>query len=82
MGLLQGDICEGCGADLRYEYTDSQGTTKTYSRAIGVQYSYDSPEHYDGVSEWRCPDCKLRIGRWSGKRLADGEPELRFGGQP
>lgn len=46
---------------------------------IGVEYSYDSPEHYDGISEEMCIDCKIRIGRWSGKRLADDEIETRYG---
>lgn len=49
---------------------------------IGVEYGYDSPDHYDGVSEWWCPDndgCGVRIGRWSGKRLVDGETEPRYG---
>lgn len=45
-----------------------------------VEYSYNHAEHYDGVSEWWCERCGLRIGRWSGKRLAAGEPELRYGG--
>lgn len=29
-----------------------------FSRLVGVEHTYDHPEHYDGVSEWRCPDCK------------------------
>jgi hypothetical protein len=28
-----------------------------FSRLIGVQLSYDHPDHYDGVSFWRCPSC-------------------------
>jgi DNA-directed RNA polymerase subunit RPC12/RpoP len=47
---------------------------------IGVEYYLLHPEHYDGVSEWRCEDCGVRIGRWSGKELADGESEKRYGG--
>lgn len=46
---------------------------------IMVEYSWDSPDHYDGVSEIRCNDCKARIGRWSGKELAEGEIEKRYG---
>lgn len=46
---------------------------------IMVQYAYDNPEHYDGISEYFCCDCKIRIGRWSGKVLKDGEVEPRFG---
>ena len=44
---------------------------------IEIEYAWDSPEHYDGASEYLCRKCRIRIGRWSGKRLADGEPELR-----
>jgi len=47
---------------------------------IGVEYWYTSPNRYDGVSEWMCLPCDIRIGRWSGKRLAEGEEEKRFGG--
>lgn len=44
-----------------------------------VEYAPESPEHYDGVSEIQCLDCKTRIGRWSGKELEEGEIELRGG---
>lgn len=44
---------------------------------IGVQYGYGEPEHYDGISEWRCGDCGCRQGRFSGRVLNDGECELR-----
>lgn len=30
---------------------------KRFSRIIGVELGYDHPDHYDGVSFWRCPDC-------------------------
>lgn len=46
---------------------------------IMVEYSYDNPEHYDGVSEINCKDCFARFGRWSGKELVEGEIEKRFG---
>ena len=39
----------------------------------------EQAEPYNGVSEYFCPDCKIRIGRWSGKVLKDGEVETRFG---
>lgn len=71
---LANNHCKGCGADLIYE----RGGT-TYSRVIGVEYPYGSPERYDGVSEWQCPDCGRREGRWTGKVLEDGEIEKRFG---
>jgi len=46
---------------------------------IDVEYPYDSPDHYDGVSEHQCLKCLLRIGRWSGKRLGAEETEPVFG---
>jgi len=46
-----------------------------------VEYFWNHPEHYDGVSEIRCQDCKCRWGRWTGKILADDEYEKRFGGE-
>ena len=48
---------------------------------VMVEYAYGSPERYDGVSEIDCKDCGARFGRWSGKELADGEVEKRFGGK-
>lgn len=64
-------VCEGCGADLK--------GVNGYVRCIGIEYSYDSPDHYDGISEYCCPDCGRREGRWTGKVLRDGESEPLFG---
>ena len=44
-----------------------------------VEYAWNDPDHYDGVSEIDCRDCGKRYGRWSGKELAEGEKEPRFG---
>lgn len=65
--------CPECGGSWEYEVFG-----KKYSHLIGVQYSYPNPEHYDGVSEWNCPHCGVRWGRWSGKILGEGESEKRF----
>ena len=48
---------------------------------IMVEYAYGTPERYDGISEIDCRNCGARFGRWSGKQLADGELEKRFGGE-
>jgi hypothetical protein len=64
---LRDDYCAGCNATLRYRGADGQ----EYSRVIGVEYQGG----YDGVSEWHCPDCGRREGRFSGKVLGDGEFE-------
>lgn len=47
------------------------------STATGIQYQ-GTREDYDGVSEWRCA-CGKRWGRWTDKRLIDGELEKRYG---
>jgi hypothetical protein len=46
---------------------------------IGVQYVWNHPEHYDGVSEWRCDVCGTRFGRWTRRELKDGEVEKKYG---
>jgi hypothetical protein len=55
-----------------------ENETTHYSRVIGVEYQ----GRYDGISEWVCPDCGRREGRWSGKVLGEGETEERYGGRP
>ena len=44
----------------------------------GVQYR-GTPEDHEGVSEWQCPKCKRRVGRWTGNVLEQGECEPRYG---
>lgn len=44
---------------------------------VHVEYAWDSPEHWDGVSEVKCLCCGVRIGRWSGRLLQPGELEPR-----
>lgn len=68
------DICAGCGSNLSYEVKG-----KSFTRRIAVEYSYDSKNHYDGISEFQCPDCGRREGRWTGRVLEDGESEPPFG---
>lgn len=36
-----------------------------YSHLVGVELSYDDPNHYDGVSLWMCPYCGTRWDRWT-----------------
>jgi DNA-directed RNA polymerase subunit RPC12/RpoP len=47
-------------------------------KVLLLEYA-DGPEQYDGISEIDCQDCGARIGRWSGKELALGEVEKRYG---
>lgn len=45
----------------------------------GVEYNLGHPEQYDGVSEWRCNVCDIRIGNWTKRELKEGEDEPRYG---
>jgi hypothetical protein len=60
---MDGEKCKKCGSE----------------NIMMVEYALGSPEHYDGVSEIECLDCKARIGRWSGRELEEGEAELPGG---
>lgn len=40
---------------------------------VGVEYSYDDPYHYDGISEYECTKCHARYGRWHEQELKDNE---------
>lgn len=56
--------CPKCGSD---------------EQICGVEYAYDDPEHYDGISEFHCMKCNARWGRWTGKILNEGEYERKGG---
>ena len=47
------------------------------AQMVSVEYRLTT-EDYDGTSEYACA-CGVRIGRWTGNRLADGELEPRYG---
>lgn len=64
--------------DYRAVADQIENPTTHFCRVIGIEYQGG----YDGVSEWRCPDCGRREGRWSGKVLGEGETEERYGGRP
>ena len=57
--------------DYRAVADQIEDPTTHFSRVSGVEYQGG----FDGVSEWVCPDCGRREGRWSGRVLADGETE-------
>ncbi len=51
---------------------------------MGIEYGIlDIPNaneyYYDGISEWKCIGCGIRIGKWTGNILKEGELEPRFG---
>ena len=53
-------VCPHCHSSLVYSYTGSNGVSREYSRAIGVEV----PGTYDGILYWQCPDCGHRWHRW------------------
>lgn len=57
--------CRNCGND----------------KFIYIEYSYGSPNRYDGWSERMCDKCEARYGRWTDKQLLGNESEPRFGGK-
>ena len=73
--LVVADLCPYCGVLLTYEVD-----LHIYSRVVGVEYPYGHKDRYDGVSEWRCPDCGTREGRWTGEVLTGDATEPRHGG--
>lgn len=48
-------------------------------KLITIEYHWESPNHYDGISEYACENCKYRQGRWSEKELKEGEEETVYG---
>jgi hypothetical protein len=63
------------------EITRSYGSTpenpKKFSRLIGFELPYDHPEHYDGVSFWRCPDCSYDWQRFAPKAKTRAQDQLQ-----
>ena len=55
--------------ELRQKITIWYSPPYKFSRLIGVEYAYDHPQHYDGVSEWACPDCDTRWYRFQPKPM-------------
>ena len=60
---MEGQKCKKCGS----------------KNIIMVEYDYANPEYYDGASEIDCQDCGARFGRWSSRKLSEGEFERKFG---
>ena len=59
---------------MGWQCRECKGRTRTW-----VEYSWDSPEHYDGISEWHCSDCWTRYDRWTDEVLEEGEIAKRYG---
>ena len=48
-------------------------------KVILVEYWYDNPNRYDGISEISCKDCGKRYGRWTNNVLKENEFEPPYG---
>ena len=70
MSTLTRERCGFCGTALAQTVGGFVG-----SRIVGVEYPYGHPGRYDGISELRCPDCHVRVGRWSGRVLEGDDYE-------
>jgi hypothetical protein len=36
-----------------------------WNRLMGIELPYDHPKYYDGISYWKCPDCKTTWDRFT-----------------
>lgn len=50
--------------ELRALIEESYSPPHRFSRLIGVELPLNHPQHYDGVSLWRCPDCNHEWNRF------------------
>lgn len=85
MSIHDTEVCPKCGADLRGDEIPESarelyGGRTHFTRVINVEYPPNCPYHYDGVSEYKCPDCSYREGRWTQKELKPNEHERVHGG--
>jgi DNA-directed RNA polymerase subunit RPC12/RpoP len=70
----------GLENDLRLETLRGERCPRCGPKVMGgCEYAYGSPERYDGISEWVCPSCGTRVGRWTGRVLTGSMAEPRFG---
>lgn len=61
-------IWQGMTDEQIDEYVkDGYSPPYRWGRQIGIELSYDHPNHYDGVSYWQCPDCDATFNRFTGK---------------
>lgn len=75
------DNCPKCGASWKGEPIPeasraNYGNKTHFRRLIGIEFPYDHPEHYDGISVWACPDCDGKWDRFTGKERPDSPPSL------
>ena len=52
-----------CGGDIPKKSREHYAPPYKWSRVIGVE----DPMKYDGISYYKCPDCKAMFDRWTGE---------------
>lgn len=62
-GQTDEDLIKSAG-----HYGWTKDNPRRFGEIIGMELSYDDPEHYDGVSYWLCPGCNIAWNRWDGER--------------
>lgn len=65
-------------AELEQYMKDSYAPPYRWRREIGIEYMLTN-EDYDGISEYKCPDCHTRFGRWTGTEIPEGYLESQYG---
>ena len=56
--------------ELQKDIEEKYSPPYRWGRLIGVELAYDHPNHYAGVSYWKCPDCETVWDRFTGKKVA------------
>lgn len=55
-------------ADIQKYVEDHYSPPYRWGRQITIELPYDHPDHYDGVSYVKCPDCQVTFNRFTGKK--------------
>lgn len=51
--------------DIQAYVDESYSPPHRWGRQIGIELAYDHPNHYDGISYWKCPDCETTWNRFT-----------------
>ena len=54
-------------AEIDKMVEESYSPPYRWGREIGIELPYSHPNHYDGISFIKCPDCEAIFDRWSGE---------------
>jgi hypothetical protein len=54
-------------AEIEKMVKESYRPPYRWGREIGIELPYSHPNHYDGISYIKCPDCNTLFDRFSGE---------------